>query len=96
MSKCQTVIAGSSAEEEIYATNECVKFLLELVQIFEFLVVKAIFMPGINNIYNDNQAFVNWSKKCTIKGLRHIQMKENHVREIMLPILFRFVMSLVW
>ncbi len=33
MSKRQTITAGSSAEAEIYATNECVKFLLELVQI---------------------------------------------------------------
>jgi hypothetical protein len=24
---------------------------------------------------------VNWSKSCTTKGLRHIQMKENRVRE---------------
>jgi hypothetical protein len=38
-------------------------------------------MPGINTIYNDNQACVNWSKKCTTKRLRHIQMKETHVRE---------------
>jgi hypothetical protein len=33
-------------------------------------------MPEVYNIYNDNQACVNWSKKCTNKG-----MKENHVRE---------------
>ncbi len=24
---------------------------------------------------------MNWSKRCTTKGLHHIQMKENHVRE---------------
>ena len=35
MSRRQTVTANSSAEAEIYATNECVKFLLELVQIFD-------------------------------------------------------------
>jgi hypothetical protein len=33
VSKCQSVTAGSSAEVEIYATDECIKFLLELVQI---------------------------------------------------------------
>jgi hypothetical protein len=81
MSKRQSVTAGSSAEAEIYATNECVKFLLELVQILEFLDVRDIFMPGITTIYNDNNACVNWSKRCTTKGLRHIQMKENHVHE---------------
>jgi len=81
MSKRQSVTAGSSAEAEIYATNECVKFLLELVQVFEFLGVKDIFMPGVNVIYNDNKACVDWSKLTTSKGLRHIQMRENHVRE---------------
>jgi hypothetical protein len=76
------VTAGSSAEAEIYATDECVKFLLELVQILEFLdVKKTIFMASTNVIYNDNQACVNWSKWCTSKGLCHIQMKENWVRE---------------
>ncbi len=42
MSTQQTATAGSSAEAEEYATNECVKFLLELVQIFEFLAAKDI------------------------------------------------------
>jgi len=81
MSKCQTVTAGSTAEAEIYATNECVKFLLKLVQLLDFLGVRELFMPGTMVIYNDNQACVNWSKSSTSKGLRHIQMKENHVRE---------------
>jgi hypothetical protein len=81
ISRRQKVTAGSSAEAEIYATDDCVKFLLELVQLLEVLNVKHIFMPATNIIYNDNQACVNWSKKCTTKGLRHIQMKENRVRE---------------
>jgi hypothetical protein len=81
MSKRQSVTAGSSAEAEIYAMNECVKFLLELVQILDFLGFKDTFMPGTNIIYNDNNACINWSKRCTTKGLRHIQMKENHVHE---------------
>jgi hypothetical protein len=81
VSKRQTITAGSSAEAKIYATNECVKFLLELVQLLDFLNMKDIFMPGTTIIYNDNNACVNWSKSCTSKGLWHIQMKENHVRE---------------
>ncbi len=44
--------AGSSAEAEIYATDECVKFLLELVQILEFLQVCDLFMPTIGLVYN--------------------------------------------
>ena len=81
ISKRQTVTAASSAEAEIYATDECVKFLLELDQLMEFLQVKNLFMPSTNTIYNDNNACINWSKKCTTKGLRHIQMRENRVRE---------------
>ena len=81
ISKRQQITACSSAEAEIYATNECVKFLLELVQILEFLEVKHIFMPGTTTVFNDNNACVNWAKRCTTKGLRHIQMRENHVRE---------------
>jgi hypothetical protein len=72
MSKRQSVTAGSSAEAEIYATNECVKFLLELVQILDFLGFKDVFMPGTNVVYNDNNACINWSKRCTTKGLHHI------------------------
>jgi hypothetical protein len=81
ISKRQSVTAGSSAKAEIYATDECIKFLLELVQILDFLGVKHIFMPSVNVIYNDNQACVNWSKACTTKGLHHIQMRENRVWE---------------
>jgi hypothetical protein len=81
MSKRQAVTAGSSAEAEIYATNECAKFLSELVQIFDFLGVRDIFMPGTTTIFNDNNACVNWSKRCTTKGLHHIQMRGNYVRE---------------
>ncbi len=47
--------------------NECVKFLLELDQLFDFLDVKDIFMLDVNTIYNNNQACVNWSKSTTTK-----------------------------
>jgi hypothetical protein len=38
-------------------------------------------MPSTSIIFNDNKACVSWSKRTTTKGLRHIQMHENHVRE---------------
>ena len=38
-------------------------------------------MPTMTTIFNDNNACVNWAKSCTTKGLRHIQMRENLVRE---------------
>jgi len=81
ISKRQQVTACSSAEAEIYATNKCVKFLLEFVQILDFFEVRDIFMPGTAVIFNDNNACVNWSKRSTMKGLQHIQMRENMVRE---------------
>jgi hypothetical protein len=81
LSKRQSVTPGSSVEAEIYAADECVKFLLELEQLLTFLEVKHLFMPSTSIIYNDNKACVNWSKTCTTKGLCHIQMKENRVRE---------------
>jgi hypothetical protein len=38
-------------------------------------------MPPTNIIYNDNKACVQWSKRATTKGLCHIQMRENRIRE---------------
>jgi hypothetical protein len=80
--KCQTITAGSSTVAEMYAIDECVRFLLDLSQILEFLVVKDVFlMPTTNNIYNDNQVCIQWSKHSPTKGLHHIQVWEDHVRE---------------
>jgi len=81
LSRRQSITAASSAEAEIYATDECVRFLLDLSQLLDFLDVKDIFMPSTTTIYNDNRACVQWSKNTTSKGLRHIQMKENRIRE---------------
>jgi len=81
LSEWQSITVGSSAEAEIFGADECVKFLLELVQILEFLDVKQLFMPSTNIVYNNNQACVNLSERSTTKGLCHIRMKENHVWE---------------
>jgi hypothetical protein len=32
-------------------------------------------------IYNDNESCVNWSASVTNKGTKHINLKENYVRE---------------
>jgi hypothetical protein len=47
----------------------------------DFLGVRDLFMPQTTVVFNDNSACVNWSKQVTTKGLRHIQMRENMVRE---------------
>ena len=81
-SKRQKVTARSSAEAEIYATDECVKELLRLQHAFTDLNVLSIYMPGSPiNVYNDNNACVCWSKSTTTKGLRHITIRENAIRE---------------
>ena len=33
------------------------------------------------DIYNDNQASINWSHRTTKNGIRHLQMRKNAVRE---------------
>ena len=81
LSKRQSVTAGSSVEAEIYATSECVKFLTEIAQFFQFLELCDLFMPHTNIIYNDNQACINWSKQGMMKGFCCIQMRENQVCE---------------
>jgi hypothetical protein len=46
------------------------------------LNIDKIFMPGTPiKVYNDNNACVCWSKAMTTKGLRHITIRENAIRE---------------
>ena len=80
-SKRQTITARSTAEAEIYATDECCKALLHLHQLVSGLELSNELMPKPNVIHNDNAACVAWSKNMTTKGLRHIQIRENAVRE---------------
>ena len=84
VAKRQTITARSSAEAEIYATDECVKQLLQLSYILDGLSLLQDIMPSPSTIYNDNSACVCWSKATTTKGLRHIQMRENAIREAVL------------
>ena len=79
--KRQGITARSSAEAEIYATDECVKQLQHLHNIIQDLGVIHLLMPGTTNVYNDNSACVYWAHSMTTKGLRHIQIRENAIRE---------------
>lgn len=80
-SKRQTITARSSAESEIYATNECTKSLIHIRHILQELHLEQALMPAPTTIFNDNSACVQWSHNMTTKGLRHIQIRENAVRE---------------
>ena len=81
-SKRQKITARSSAEAEIYATDECVKELLRIKHIAHDLSIQHILLPGNPiNVYNDNNACVCWAKAMTTKGLRRITIRENAIRE---------------
>jgi hypothetical protein len=80
-SKRQTITARSSAEAEIYATDECTKNLIQLSHILTHLPLNTPVMTLPSIIYNDNMACVCLSKATTTKGLRHVQIRENAVRE---------------
>ena len=84
VAKRQSITARSSAEAEIYATDECVKQLIQLSYIIDGLRLIESLMPTPTPIFNDNSACVCWSKSTTTKGLRHIQMRENAIGEAVL------------
>jgi len=80
-SRRQRITARSSAESEIYATDECVKNLMYLKNIICDLNLHRQLMNTKIKVFNDNMACVLWSKSTTTKGIRHIQIRENGVRE---------------
>ena len=81
ISKRQSLTVRSSAEAEIVATDECVKFLLHLRNVCDDLNINTFIFPNTIDVYNDNAACIKWSKNMTTKGLRYIQIRENAVRE---------------
>ena len=81
VSKRQTITARSTAEAEIYATDECTKNVLHLRHLLQDMNLSRTFAPSATVLHNDNAACVQWSRNMTTKGLRHIQIRENAVRE---------------
>ena len=79
--KRQKITARSSAEAEIYATDECCKDILRMHHLINDLNLQHIFLAPSTPIYNDNMACVQWAHNKTSKGIRHIQIRENAVRE---------------
>ena len=69
----------SSCEAEIVATSEC---MTELEHIRHRAV--DLSLPEAQDritVYNDNDACVQWSASVTNKGTKHMNLKENYVRE---------------
>ena len=59
--------------------DECVKILHHIDNILEEMYLKEEFMSVPIDIYNNNQASINWDHIMTTKGLRHLQMRNNAV-----------------
>jgi len=71
--------SGSSCEAEIMATNMCTKSVLWFRHVLGDLNLLDISSPTM--IYNDNRGAVDWSKTTSTRGLRHVNIRENVVRE---------------
>jgi hypothetical protein len=76
----QKQTALSSCEAEIVATKECNTELQSIRYRAQDLKMSDAFER--TTIYNDNQAAVDWAASCTNKGTKHINLRENYVREL--------------
>jgi hypothetical protein len=75
----QDQTALSSCEAEIIATSECVKEVLALRLVAHDLGADDLSAPTI--VYNDNQACIDWAAAVTTKGVKHLNLRDNKVRE---------------
>ena len=80
-SKRQTITARSSAEAEIYATDECVRELIYIRKLIRDLGFENTFLSNPITIHNDNSACVQWYKNRITRSIPHIQLRDNAVRE---------------
>jgi hypothetical protein len=76
----QQQTALSSCEAEIVATNECTMELQSIRFRAQDLGMADAYER--TTIYNDNQAAVDWAASCTNKGTKHLNLRENYVREL--------------
>jgi len=74
----------SSCEAEIRATNVISKKVVVFCNISRSVSEAGYSLPSLDAhtiIYNDNEACVRWSYNTTSKAARHIELRENSVRE---------------
>jgi hypothetical protein len=72
-------ISRSSCEAEVKATDECVKN----VQMFRHILADLNLLDPTSPtpVYNDNRGSVDWSNSSSTKGMRHVNIRENAIRE---------------
>ena len=74
-----TTTAQSSCQAETHSINECTKDTLHLRHIADDLGLTDTERP--TRIWNDNQGAVDWSAGFSNRKMRHLNMRENLVRE---------------
>jgi len=72
-------ISRSSCEAEVKATDEGVKNVQMFRHVLSDLQLLDLSLP--TRIYNDNRGCVDWSNSFSTKGMRHVNIRENAVRE---------------
>ena len=80
----QEQMSLSSCEAEIRATNATSKKVVDFRNICQSMVDSGHDLSDIASptlLYNDNDACVKWSYNMTSKAARHIELRENSVRE---------------
>jgi hypothetical protein len=68
----------SSCEAEVKATDECTKSVQWLRHVLSDL---SLLSHDPTPIYNDNMAAVNWANTTSHKAMRHVNIRENAIRE---------------
>lgn len=74
----------SSCEAEIRATNEGSKLTMALRNVITSLAANGYPIYDAEDttiVYNDNESCVNWSRNMTSKNTRHMEMRDNSIRE---------------
>ena len=75
----QDQTALSSCEANIVATNKCTMSLEGIKhQAADMGLPDA---SKTTKIFNDNQGYVDWSAAVTTKGIKHLNLRKNRVRE---------------
>lgn len=74
----------SSCEAEIRATSAASNLTMSMRNIMESMIANGFALGDLaapTTVYNDNESCVAWSHNMTSKGVRHMSLKDNSVRE---------------
>jgi hypothetical protein len=72
-------ISCSSCEAKVKATDEGVKNVQMFRHVLSDIQLLDLSLP--TRIYHDNRGCVDWSNSLSTKGMRHVDIRENAVRE---------------